>query len=152
MIFKGTSSASAKFSLAVAFALSFLLAGYVLLVPANLLVGNVKLRIYNLKKSTFANGILVAQEGEETIYGPGPLSVRFPVPFKEPPEVELINFLGDPEDIFPRVVKTTRFQFIVEREQFRVYSEDESEYYPDKFKWIATGAIMEEISRGRHGE
>lgn len=147
-VYHGTNSEVMRAFWQVAFVATLILSMYVLMVPGSALEKNVcsKLRTYRIE--TESSPHLFIQEDEQIILGSGPLSVKFPVPFCTPPEVELINTgeCGNEPGYFPEIKEITRFQFIVKRPAGRV-CRGSNESYPDKFKWIATGQVMSEVTQ-----
>lgn len=138
----------AKLAWSLAYWITFALTIYVLFVPGNKLETNVESKVSDSVKRyadpTAPGNAICVQHGELTISSSGPLSVKFDVPFTSPPEVEIVNEEGIEGHYVPAVSEVTRFQFVVTRRGCRFYS-GSNDRYPDKFKWIATGSVMQEI-------
>jgi hypothetical protein len=151
--YHGPDPEQAKQAWSIAYGITGVLTMYVLFVPGNRLEENVESKITDdvrtYQDPTSPDGTLCVQEGELTIKSYGPLSVKFTSPFQAPPEVEIVNDGGEASELVPAVSEVTRFQFVVTRRQCNVYRATGLPF-PDKFKWVATGTIMQKSNAAPH--
>lgn len=120
------------------FALTAVFCAYVLFVPGNRVERNVasKLKHYRYPKSGDTVSI---QQGEFTIEQNNLLPIPFPHPFAAPPAVELIKLDGH-RAAAVSVATVTPHKFEIESAS-QILS-----YYRPKYRWIAKGTILNEIS------
>lgn len=134
---------------AVGFALAAIWSTYVLLVPGSTAESNVasKIAYYRFPSIEKKSETLLIQRGSFELGGFGPLSIEFPVPFRDPPEVEIINFRGYDPGAVPRVEEATAHQFAVGLQHMVALGFPPAAQIRE-FRWVARGIPLGE--RGRN--
>ena len=135
--FFGKVTAKYKWLCAAFFVLAAIWSGYVLLVPGSTTESNVasKIAYFHFPSVERQSETLLIQRGEFTLSGLGPIGIEFMLPFRHPPEFELINFSGvGPEEV-PHVEKVTAHQVVIDRQ----YGFPQAEGQNRKFRWVARG-------------
>jgi hypothetical protein len=79
------------------------------------------------------------QRGEFSFKGTGPYSIEFPQPFKDSPEVEIINRGGYDVTFLPRIDRKSPNQAIVRRDGYGGFPGEEFQ----KYRWVARGVPLE---------
>jgi len=100
----------------ILFVLTFGLSFYVLFIPNNKVIQNVRNKIRKYSPIVGEDD-LVDQRGEFVIKEMGPVTIEFDIPFTEPPKVEIINTNSYTEDI-PSVDEITRYKVSFKRNSY----------------------------------
>jgi len=144
-VFCGGLTRRYKMLCAFGFALAAIWAVYVLMVPGSAPENNVasKIAYYNFPSVENKNGTLLIQRGTFTYSGFSPFSIEYPKPFRDPPEIEIINFRGSDPGMVPQIEKTTTHQFEISRQHML------GRGFPPavgagEFRWVARGIPLEE--------
>ena len=146
-IFFGKVTLRYKTLCAIGFALAAVWAGYVLIVPESATERNLasKIAYYRFPSVEKKNQTLLIQRGSFTLSGLSSMSIEFPLPFLDPPEIEIINFRGyDPGEI-PVIERLTAHQFEIGLQHMLALG------FPPavqnrEFRWVARGIPLEELS------
>lgn len=111
---------------------------YVLFYPTSV-TENVarKVEYYQTPSIEAVNKNLIIQRGSFSISGLNPISIEFPYPFNEAPQIEVINYKGYEESLVPKIDKVTPHQVI-----FKKTSSSSLEVYPT-YRWVARGQPLE---------
>lgn len=96
------------------FFLAFLWSIYILFFPGTSVTQKVADKISFYKSPTIEqpSSTLIIQRGDFSISGFEPLSIEFPYPFKDIPQVEVINLKGYDKNYIPRVIEVTQHQAV----------------------------------------
>jgi|SRR5208282_4691047 len=147
-IFFGRVTLKYKVLCAIGFALAATWSGYVLIVPGSATERNVasKIAYYRFPSVEKKSQTLLIQRGSFELFGVGPMSIEFSLPFRDPPEIEIINFNGyNPGDV-PVVERTTAHQFQVGLQHMLALGFPQATQKRE-FRWIARGIPLEEQSQ-----
>ena len=127
---------------AILFVFAFIWSGYILLYPTST-VRNVAAKVILYKDPTIEqpSNNLVIQRGAFSIYGFEPQAVEFEHPFKDKPEVEVININGYSEQYIPRVLKVTPHQVVFKS------STSGGLAFSRQYNWVARGTPLEAINK-----
>jgi len=130
---------------AVGFALATAWSAYVLMVPGSTTERNVasKIAYYRFPSVDKKSQTLLIQRGSLTLFGVGPMSIEFSIPFRDAPEIEIINFMGYDQGAVPIVEQITAHYFEVGL-QHMVELGFPPATQAREFRWIARGVPLEE--------
>jgi hypothetical protein len=146
-VFFGRVTLRYKILCAIGFALAAAWSGYVLMVPGSSTERNVasKIAYYRFPSVDKKSQTLLIQRGSFTLFGVGPISIEFSLPFRDPPEIEIINFRGyDPGEV-PSVEKATSHQFEAGLQHMLALGFPQAAQNRE-FRWVARGMPLEEKS------
>jgi hypothetical protein len=131
----------------VIFVISIFWSIYVLLVPGSSTESNVasKFEYFRFPSVEKQSETLLIQRGKFTFSGTGPISIEFPLPFLNPPEVEVINFKGYDSGIIPRLEKVTANQVVVGLQYKHLQGFPITPVQSIEFRWVARGIPLEEV-------
>jgi hypothetical protein len=129
----------------IGFGLAVVWSAYILFVPGTAVEANVagKIAYYHVASTEKQSDTLIIERGDVSFSGNGPLAIEFPVPFRSPPEVEVINSSGYDDRYVPVIRKLTSHQVVFYRsstggsvpEFFQVY------------RWVARGVPLDEAPK-----
>jgi hypothetical protein len=147
-VFFGTVTRRYKMLCAVGFALAAIWSGYVLMVPGSTTESNFasKIAYYRFPSVEKKGETLLIQRGSFTLFGFSPVSIEFSVPFRDPPEVEVINFRGYDPGAVPLVERATAHQFEVGLQHMLALGFPPAAQSRE-FRWVARGIPLEERSK-----
>lgn len=142
VFFKDGASGIYRWVCAIGFGIAVLWSAYVLFVPGTSIEENVagKVAYYRAASVDQKSDRLVIERGEVSFSGFGPFSIEFPQPFRDPPDVEVVNFRGYDADHVPIVERKTAQQVIFKRSTV-------GGSWPESmqvFRWIARGVPLEQ--------
>ena len=147
-IFFGVVTIKYKILCAIGFLLAGVWAGYVLIVPNSTTEKNVtsKIAYYEYPSVERRSEILMIQRGSFALSGVGPMAIEFFLPFRDPPEIEIINFMGYNSGEVPLVKRVSAHQFEVSL--LHLLERGFPQAGQNRiFKWVARGIPLEEHSQ-----
>jgi hypothetical protein len=130
---------------AVGFGLATIWSAYVLFVPGTSVETNVagKIAYYRAATAEKQSDTRIIQRGEVSFSGFGPMAIEFPLPFRDLPDVEVINSGGYRNESVPFVEKRTAHQVIFRRGSVGgVLTPEGMQVY----RWVARGVPLDEIT------
>jgi hypothetical protein len=143
--FLGGATDAYKTTCKIGFGIAAVWSAYILFVPGTSVEANVagKIAYYHVASTEKQSDTLIIERGDVSFSGTGPISIEFPVPFRIPPEVEVVNSSGYREEYVPVIKKLTSHQVVFYRstvggsvpEAFQVY------------RWIARGVPLDEVPK-----
>lgn len=144
-VFFGKMTSRYKMLCAFGFALALIWSGYVLMVPGSATESNVasKIAFYRFPSVEKKSETLLIQRGSFTLTGLSPISIEYSVPFRDPPEVEVVNFRGYDPGAVPRVEISTAHHFDVGLQHMLALGFPPS-IQNREFRWVARGIPLEE--------
>jgi hypothetical protein len=127
------------------FGAAFFWSAYVLFVPGTSVETNVagKIAYYRVAAAEKQSDMLIIQRGEVSFSGFGPISIEFPLPFRDVPDIEVINSGGYSDEYVPFVEKRTAHQVIFRRTSVG------GSFTPEAmqiYRWVARGVPLDEIT------
>lgn len=144
-VFFGRVTLRYKILCAIGFALAAAWSGYILIVPGSATEKNVasKIEYYRFPSVEKKNQTLLIQRGSFTLFGLGPMSIEFSLPFRDPPEIEIINFRGYDPGTVPVVERVTANQFEIGLQHMLTLGFPQAAQNRE-FRWVARGIPLEE--------
>ena len=126
-----------------AFLLAGVLSAYILLMPSSWLEENVKakIRYYEYSYDEKPSGKILIQRSEFSYKG-NHSAIEFPLYYKTPPKIEIINIEGHEEGWIPKVQKITEHQVTLYRSTTGGFAGERFH----KYIWVARGEPLEPIN------
>jgi hypothetical protein len=139
-LFFGKMTVRYKWICGISFGLATIWSAYVLLMPGSKTEINVASNIeyYRFPNIEKKSETLLIQRGKFSLFSFNPVSVEFLLPFRDSPEVEVVNFEGYDSSMVPHIQKVTPHQFEICLSQ-TVPGLPPASVQGREFRWIARG-------------
>jgi hypothetical protein len=129
----------------IGFGVAVVWSAYVLFIPGTSVENNVaqKIAYYHVASTEKQSDTLIIERGDVSFSGNGPLAIEFPVPFRDPPEVEVINSAGYSDEYVPKIKTRTGQQVVL----YRTTTGGSVPEFLQGYRWVARGIPLDEVPK-----
>jgi hypothetical protein len=129
----------------IGFGVAIVWSVYVLFIPGTSVEKNVaqKIAYYHVASAEKQSDALIIERGDVSFSGTGPLAIEFPVPFRNPPDVEVINAGGYGDEYVPKVRTVTSQQVVL----YRNTTGGSVPEFLQGYRWVARGIPLDEVPK-----